>query len=552
VGLTLVQPTFLIQVQIPTETKTGLGSVVSHAVMSQYKFWRLATLVVVVFVLASVVTAEVPARTRIADLIRHNQLPAAEQQLWNLLSARPNEVWALELMGELRVRQKRNAEAEALFHRVLEIDPSNLDAHRSLGALYQSEGKAAEAVAAQEAILKIAPHDRDANLALATLYERTGKYQESVEAVERIPVTSRPAAVLPLLADDYFKLAQPDKVPPLILQVLHLPPSRQETALDFVAVLLANGYVQDASKLMETIRPAKPSASYLHVLARVRETEGRKAEARQLLAGALRMEPKSFDILFDSARYAAEENRWKDSVELLKRADAVKPDDPDVLMKLAVEYMQMGELERARLASKRLYDLEPDNPDVQYVYGRILQETQRFQEILEPLARKMVAARPDDPHALFLLGMINYDQGNDAESRQAFTRSLQADPNNNDVRYYLAMLDERQGNFDEARKGLEDVVKTDANHAGAQQELGVIRLRQGDIAGARTALEIALKLRPDVPQTHYQLGLVYARLGMTEQAKAQTELYHQLHQALNDKLKREILPQSANTERAPK
>ena len=550
-GLTLVQPTFLIQCKFIPHTEMGPRSVVSRAVNGACKVWRLAALVVVVFVLVSLVFAEIPAKSRIAELIRHNQLPAAEQQLWDVLSVHPDEVWALELMGGLRARQKRNAEAEALFHRVLELDPSGLEAQRSLGALYQSEGKAAEAVAAHEAILKIAPHDRDTNLALATLYERAGKYQESVAAVERIPATSRPPDVLPLLADDYFQLGQPDKVPSLVLQLLRLPSARKATALDFVAVLLHNGYVQDASKLMEAIRPAKPGAGYVHVLARVREAEGRKPEARQLLAEALRMQPKSFDILFDSARVAAEENRWKDSVELLKRADVVKPDDPAVLMKLAVEYMQIGELERARLASKRLSDIEPDNPDAQYIYGRILQETQRFQEILDPLARKMVAERPDDPHALFLLGMVDYDEGNDAESHQEFTRSLKIDPKNNDTRYYLAMLDEREGNFDEARNGLEEVVKTDPNHAGAQQELGVIRLRQGDIAGARMALEIALKLRPDVPQTHYQLGLVYARLGMTAQAKTQTETYQQLHQALNDKLKRELYPQSGKTKSAP-
>jgi hypothetical protein len=58
---------------------------------------------------------------------------------------------------------------------------------------------------------------------------------------------------------------------------------------------------------------------------------------------------------------------------------------------------------------------------------------------------------------------------------------------------------------------------------------------------------MALKLRPDIPQTHYQLGLVYARLGMTDEAKKQTQIYEELHQAANDKLKRDILPQSANT-----
>ncbi len=525
---------------------------VCRAPNGEFKAWRPAALAVVIFfILASTVIAEVPARTRIADLIRHGQLPTAEQQLWGVLTAHPNEVWALELMAELRVRQKRNPEAEALFHRVLELDPSSLQAQRSLGALYRSEGKAAEAVAAYEITAKIAPHDRDANLALATLYEQTGKFQDSVAAVERIPATSRPPNVLPLLAADYLEIGQADKVPALISQVLRLPPASQGTALDFVAVLLHNGYVQDASKLMEGIRPPNPGASYVHMLARVREAQGRKADARQLLAEALRLQPKSFDILFDSARFAAEDKHWKDSVELLKRADAVKPDDPGVLMKLAVEYMQVGELEAARLASKRLYSLEPDNPDAQYIYGRILQQTQRFQEIVDPLAHKMVAERPDDPHALFLLGMIDYDEGNETESRLAFTRSLQFDPNNNDARYYLAMLDERQGSFDAARSSLEEVVKTDPDHAGAQQELGVIRLRQGDVAGARTALETALKLRPDVPQTHYQLALVYARLGMTAEAKTQTETYQKLHQALNDKLKREIMPQSANTKPAP-
>jgi tetratricopeptide (TPR) repeat protein len=525
--------------------------VVSRAVSDERKVLRSAALIMVVFALAPVVIAEIPARTRIAELIRHNQLPVAEHQLWNVLTAHPDEVWALKLMGDVRVRQKRKAEAEALFHRVLELDPSSLEAQRSLGALYQSEGKVAEAIGAHEAIVKVAPHDRDANLALAALYEQTGKYPESVTAVERIPVTSRPPEVLPLLADDYFQLAQPDKIPSLILQVLRLPAAKRGTTLDFVAVLLHNGYVQDASKLMETIRPAKPDADYVHVLARVREAEGRKAEARPLLAQALRMQPKSFDIVLDSARFAAEDNRWKESVELLKRADAIKPNNPTVLMKLAVEYMQIGELELARVASKRLYDLEPENPDAQYIYGRILQETQRFQEILDPLARKMVAERPNDPHALFLLGMSDYDQGNDDESRQSFTHSLQLDPKNNDARYYLAMLDERQGNFDAARTNLEQVVSTDQNHAGAQQELGVIRLRQGDIAGARTALEMALKLRPDVPQTHYQLGLVYARLGMTEEAKKQTEIYQELHQAMNDKLKREIMPKSSDTKSTP-
>ena len=47
----------------------------------------------------------------------------------------------------------------------------------------------------------------------------------------------------------------------------------------------------------------------MYELARVREAEGRKAEARQLLAHALRMQPKSFAILFYSERFALQQTQ---------------------------------------------------------------------------------------------------------------------------------------------------------------------------------------------------------------------------------------------------
>jgi hypothetical protein len=60
--------------------------------------------VLVVLVLVSLASAQIPARKRIAELVRHDQLPAAEQQLWDVLGTHPDEVWALELMGEVRAR----------------------------------------------------------------------------------------------------------------------------------------------------------------------------------------------------------------------------------------------------------------------------------------------------------------------------------------------------------------------------------------------------------------------------------------------------------------
>src|SRR5258708_34006526 len=114
--------------------------------------------------------------------------------------------------------------------------------------------------------------------------------------------------------------------------------------------------------------------------------------------------------------------------------------------------MQMGETERARLASKRLYELQPENSDAQYVYGRILHDAQRFQETLDPLARKMVAERPNDPHALFLLGRVDYDEANEAESRRGGISRLNNCTNNNGARSDTAMVDKSAGSHFDARQ----------------------------------------------------------------------------------------------------
>src|SRR5258708_22227992 len=89
--------------------------------------------VAVVFVLASLILASAATaqqnrrtgtdrpnidRLNIERLIRGNHLEEAEQQLWVTLRAHPTEVWALDLLGTVRLKQKRNPEARALFQRV--------------------------------------------------------------------------------------------------------------------------------------------------------------------------------------------------------------------------------------------------------------------------------------------------------------------------------------------------------------------------------------------------------------------------------------------------
>src|SRR5260370_23007914 len=82
--------------------------------------------------------APATSRSSISRLITQNRLDDAEKQLWNILSQQPDQVWALDLMAEIRTRQKRTTEAESLFRRGLTLSPKDVEAYRGLGQLYNS------------------------------------------------------------------------------------------------------------------------------------------------------------------------------------------------------------------------------------------------------------------------------------------------------------------------------------------------------------------------------------------------------------------------------
>src|SRR5205823_5747011 len=119
------------------------------------------------------------------------------------------------------------------------------------------------------------------------------------------------------------------------------------------AVLLKNGYFDDADKLLQIGRPAGPNPEYLHLVARLREAQGRLPQAWDLLQRAVRLQPRSFDLLFDCARFLAQHERWDEAANFLVSADAVSPDRPEVLLKLTLALLKTRRREKALVVARR-------------------------------------------------------------------------------------------------------------------------------------------------------------------------------------------------------
>src|SRR5579859_1088994 len=361
--------------------------------------------------------AQQSSQQNISALIRQNRLPEAEQQLWGVLGVHQDAGWALNLLGRIRLRQSRLDEAEALFHKVLEKNPDDIQAFRGLAETYRVEGKDDRAIETYSSLVRLIPADSDANLALAKLYLRAEQYQESLNAISRVPSAARPTEFLPLLAADYFGLQQTQKVPALVDQVLRQSAKHPGVAIEFAAVLARNGYVDDAAHLLKLIRPAKPSVEYLRVWARVVDAQGDHAGAQRALIEALKLDPKSADVLFDSAHLAVDAGDWGSAANLLIRANQVQPGNPETLNKLILALLKLGRAEAAIETAKDLVSLQPKNLDAQYLLALAYVQNDRW-EAAEPIAKQLTEARPNDASSQLLLARIQLDKGDDIAAKR--------------------------------------------------------------------------------------------------------------------------------------
>jgi Flp pilus assembly protein TadD len=468
--------------------------------------------------------------SQIQKAVERGELEAAEKQLWEIVTAEPENALAINLLGRIRTQQKRFPEAEALFKRVLAIIPDYAPAHRDLGELYLLLGRRDEAESAYLKAHELDPRDVKTSLALGTVYGETDKFERSVEILNGIPAEVRPSAALPVLASDYLALRQPDKVAALAPLVLLGAPSDPSLIPRFARVLVENGFVDDARELLKSApEKQKLTAEYLLVLARVQERQGDLTQAERTLNRVAKLNPKSFEAWFQSARLASQAKDYKKEASLLNKALETQPDHIEGLRHLVLARMRSGDAAKAVTAARHLYALQPQDPDALYLLGAALANHLEWHDA-RPIMEKLVSVR-DDATAHVMLGMTLLNDGDMEAASQQIERALEQNPNEIEAHYYKGVISRQRGDLSGAINEMELVVGANPQHALAQVELGTLALQTGNLDRARQAFEQAVVLSPEVPENHYQLGLAYSRLGLQDKARVQMAEFQKLKAA---------------------
>jgi len=453
-------------------------------------------------------------------------LESCEKHLWEILSVEPANEQALMMLGAVRARQKRFAEAEALYRRVLQLNPKSIAASRGLAASLMGQGKQDEAIQQYKEAIQLDPQASSLKIELVRLDLARSDFAEALATLHSFK-SRLPVSVIPLKAACLLGLGRRSDAEALIPLVRESPAA----ALDLAQVFIEGRDPDAALKSLGFVSPINKS-----IAAREHYLKGRAYRAKNEMVAAINSfrqasadDPKSSDILVAMAESLAAQNKHADSFEMLQKARVLAPDSLEVLRHLIVEAMKCGRNDNALSAAQELQTKSSDLSDRYLAASVMLQQKQYLpaSHILEDYT----AQRPDDAKALLGLGIAYLALLRYADARQALEHSQRLKPDLAETEYQLGVLFAQQGDPQTAIQHWEKAIVLNPRHGQALFSLGTMYLEAGELEKAHDAFARSLVIDPNNMKTEYDLALVLNKLGNSQEAKEHLDRYRKMQGA---------------------
>jgi len=310
-----------------------------------------------------------------AEILGRQSIAQAADYLEEFLKAEPDSKAALASLAQVRVEQKRYADARAIFQRLWDTDRGNADYQFAVAALafQMKDWAAAEALFAE---LERADYGENGvvELYLAQIAEETARYALAYERYRAVPAGDRAWPAKLRAAAMLGKLARVDDARRYLAELPAVTVEQRREVRQADAQLLrdagdnAGAYAVLTQALVEF--PDDPDL--LYDVAMVAEKLDRLSVAEARLARLIELRPSSAQAL-NALGYTLVDRtpRIDEGLALIERALALAPDDPFILDSMGWAHFRLGKLDDAEKYLRRALAERPD-PEIAAHLGEVL------------------------------------------------------------------------------------------------------------------------------------------------------------------------------------
>jgi tetratricopeptide (TPR) repeat protein len=465
-----------------------------------------------------------------AEFLKAGDAGSAEKQARLALADSSARPMAWEVLGVIRARQKRYAEATDFLNMALHLDPSLLKAREALGEVYVLTGKKAAARESFVTVLRADPTDLEARFALVELESASRNFSKSLSAAEPVLDTLRqdPNGILALAAD-YAGLKQREELLQLVKAWTVLPDVSCDSAVTFASLLTKSSLEQQAIEVLERAKDSgQVSFDLAFDLANLYFSKGDLDRAFSSYEAAFSLHPGCSRCALQLAAIATQQKDPEKALAYLIKAKREQPGNSEILFEFGKTCLELDLPDDAIPALQKAAALEPKDDKYQYVLASANVAKKQY-EPAGQIFHGLLSKHPDDPVLNYAMGSLLFLEVKLDEAETYLRRSIERQPDQTAPFYYLALIAEGKGENDRAVGILRDLLSRAPQYGLAYEALGEILLKQRKYPEAQEALEKAVDLNPVSVKAHYQLGILWGRAGRQDDADKEFAIVKQLN-----------------------
>lgn len=390
------------------------------------------------------------------------------------LAARPADADALLLQAQLALTQPSPEvdAAEAAIRAALSSNPRSLTAHKMLAAVLIKKGEASAADEAIAAGLMAASDDPDLLVLLAEVRQHRGDFEQSMIPLRRLFARGQPSLrAFELLTTAAIETHQADQA----IETLERHTDEQaEIKIMLARLYESKGNIAKARELLEGLARKSPSSGMpAHLLFLSRQ--GEFAQIEELATASAETHPTELapqmmaaELLAAQAPDSALRRRGFESLE---RIAAKHPDAAaDARFRAGLAHLQHADLVNAETMLLSAYQLAPNNPKtvnaLAWLYGEELTDPQRGLSLLQKFENSGGQLSPEmmDTYGALLFRVRRFEEA--AQKLTACLRMTRHSPTHVSALYHLALVQYETGAPRDAATNLRAALQLHARVGG--------------------------------------------------------------------------------------
>lgn len=310
-----------------------------------------------------------------SEILAKQSAEQAADYLVDFLKKEPESKAGLSALAQVRIQQKRYAEARAIFDSLAQKDRDNREYQFGMAMLSVQMKDWAKAEALFEE-LKRADYGDDGivEFYLAQIAEETGRYELALERLRAVPEGERGWIAKLRVAAVLGKLGRIDEARRYLADLPAVTVQQRVQVRQAEGQLLrdAGDHKAAYALLVQALDAHPDDPDLLYDLAMAAEKLDRLDVAEAKLARLIELKPTSAHAL-NALGYTLVDRttRLAEGLALIERALALAPDDPFILDSLGWAQFRMGKLDEAEKSLRRAMEERPD-PEIAAHLGEVL------------------------------------------------------------------------------------------------------------------------------------------------------------------------------------